>query len=63
MARIKINDIPRDQKISKDEMRKITGGVSFSRNKTIVNPKNISFFGDDDDGDCAGDDIKIYLAG
>jgi len=31
MARIKIKDLPKDQKISKEEMKKIKGGV-------IVNP-------------------------
>ena len=27
MARIKINDLPKDMKISKEDMRKITGGA------------------------------------
>jgi hypothetical protein len=31
MARIKIKDLPKDQKVSKEEMKKIKGGV-------IVNP-------------------------
>ena len=29
MARIKITDIPKDKKISKEEMKVITGGWSF----------------------------------
>jgi hypothetical protein len=28
MARIKIKDLPRDRKISKEEMKKILGGIS-----------------------------------
>ena len=30
MGRIKIEDLPRDMKISKKEMRKVVGGLSFS---------------------------------
>ena len=32
MARIEINDLPKDMKISKDDMRKLTGGsISYSQ--------------------------------
>ena len=30
MARIKIKDLPKDQKISKGEMKKVMGGVFFT---------------------------------
>ena len=29
MARIKIKDLPKDQKITKDELKKIRGGAAF----------------------------------
>ncbi|MBN1292859.1 MAG: hypothetical protein JXB48_13545 [Candidatus Latescibacteria bacterium] len=29
MARIKINDLPKDQKVSRDEMKKIRGGLMY----------------------------------
>ena len=29
MARIKVKDIPKDQKISKDELKRIRGGAAF----------------------------------
>ena len=36
MTRIKINDLPRDQKISKDELKRIRGGVTY-----ITSPINL----------------------
>jgi hypothetical protein len=30
MARIKIKDLPKDMKISRDEMKSVLGGLSFS---------------------------------
>jgi hypothetical protein len=39
MGRIKINDLPRDQKISKEEMRAITGaGVEPSPFRGLIGP-------------------------
>ena len=35
MARIKIADMPRDAKISKDEMRSVTGGISVTNNHYV----------------------------
>ena len=32
MASIKIDDLPKDRKISKDEMRKVLGGIIISNN-------------------------------
>lgn len=31
MARIKVKDIPKDQKISKDELKRIRGGGAFAK--------------------------------
>lgn len=42
MAKIMIMDLPKDQKISKEEMSKVLGGTCFRINKTdtplIVSP-------------------------
>jgi len=35
MARIQISDLPEDSEISKEEMKKINGGFTFS---TLTNP-------------------------
>ena len=32
MSRIKIKDIPRDQKISKEDLKKVRGGAAFAKN-------------------------------
>ncbi|MBW2063272.1 MAG: hypothetical protein JRI95_17145 [Deltaproteobacteria bacterium] len=47
MARIKIKDLPKDMKISKDEMKKIMGGIAprFGRIRTLP-----TIYGSDDDG-------------
>jgi len=37
MARIKINDLPRNQKINKEELKKIKGGLTYLR-YTLSNP-------------------------
>jgi len=29
MSRIKINDLPKDQKIGRDELKRITGGAAY----------------------------------
>ncbi len=36
MARIKINDLPKDMKISKEDMRRITGGGLIMEDKQIL---------------------------
>ena len=41
MARIKIAGMPRDAKISRDEMRNVTGGISVTNNH-YVDPYAIS---------------------
>jgi hypothetical protein len=58
MARIKIKDLPKDRKISKEEMKKIKGGV-------IVNPtlKFKSVFTEPFDGKLIEPvDGKLYIA-
>ncbi len=32
MAKIKINDIPRDAKVSREDMKKVMGGVTITNN-------------------------------
>ena len=36
MARIKIKDLPKDMKVSKDEMRKIMGGLELGLRSSII---------------------------
>lgn len=36
MARIKINDLPKDQKVSKDELKKIFGGATLLQNSSPI---------------------------
>lgn len=43
MARIKIKDLPEDQKISREEMRKFIGGASYSTNFTQFDAGGIKF--------------------
>lgn len=38
MARIKIKDLPKDMKISKEEMRKVFGGIVLERSDRFRNP-------------------------
>jgi len=38
MARVKIKDLPKDMKISADEMRRVKGGITLSTG-TLVFPK------------------------
>ena len=44
MARIKINDLPQNRKISKEELKKIRGGLSYQR-YTLTNPIVTSYTG------------------
>jgi type VI protein secretion system component Hcp len=37
MARIKIKDLPRDQKINRNEMRKVFGGAEFAPFSAVKN--------------------------
>ena len=39
MARIKVNDIPKDQKISKEELKRIRGGADIKHYSTVFFPK------------------------
>ena len=62
MARIKIEDIPKDQKINKDEMKKVIGGAIGRFNSSMTfDSRRAAIIAGGDDSDCAGDDIKIYL--
>jgi len=45
MARIKINDLPKDMKISKSDMRKITGGASLDCRVDVNNQNKLSKIG------------------
>ena len=36
MARIKIKDLPKDQKITKEEMKKVVGGIMLHRNTSTT---------------------------
>ena len=44
MARIKIADIPRDQKISKDELKRVRGGAYEFYLPTSTNLTALKFF-------------------
>ena len=46
MARIKIKDLPGDLKVSREQMRKVFGGVSTRYRPTV---KPIGIYGEDDD--------------
>ena len=62
MARIKIKDIPKDQKINKDEMKKVIGGALGTFNSSLTfDSRRASIIVRGGDSDCAGDDIKIYI--
>ena len=41
MARIKIKDLPKDMKISKDDMRKVTGGGAYIANTNPTIDENL----------------------
>lgn len=36
MARIKIKDLPKDMKVSKEEMRKVMGGLEYALRSSII---------------------------
>ncbi len=55
MARIKIQNLPEDMKVSKEEMRKVFGGI-YTRQRTTVKP--IGIYGEDDDCDL---EIEYYF--
>jgi len=38
MARIKIKDLPKDQKVSKEEMKKIRGGIFYPMSPVPMSP-------------------------
>jgi hypothetical protein len=46
MARIKINDLPENQKVSKEEMKAVYGGVMLktTSSDSTLNPQNLSMF-------------------
>ena len=42
MARIKIKDLPRDRKISKEEMKKVMGGAEMTEMQQLLLQTNMS---------------------
>jgi hypothetical protein len=39
MARIKIEDLPKNMKVSKEDLKKISGGIALSRQSLTLNIK------------------------
>jgi len=47
MARIKIKDLPKDMKISTDELRRVRGGGSGGEDRTLSLFSNTTFVSED----------------
>ena len=55
MARIKIQNLPEDMKVSREEMRKVLGGI-YTRHRTTVKPIGIYM----EDDDC--DEVNMFFS-